>query len=335
MTDRLADAQVLEHLALVVERQHDLTVGGAFDDREPLVILELRQAFRRLDGADDVDVAGQQRVVGRGGVVEVAQDDFGEVRQVTPVVGVVDQLDAVAADEVVDQVRTGANGRVGQVVDAVRGEHRTDPLGHVEQPTVARLGQGDPGVVGVDRFHRLDAVHRGRQADRPLLLNALDAEDHRVGVEVGPVREGDPLAEEEVVDRAVVADLVGLGEQRHDLAVLVEFHQPFVDVDEQRLGDGRPVRGGEVEVGGLGREPDDDRRVAGLSLLPRRLIARFLVLGRRWVDDRRFIGGVARRTRTHEQHPSGQSGQQPHDRHRATSLACLSGTTPSDSGLAD
>ena len=104
----------------------------------------------------------------------------------------------------------------------------------------------DLHAVGVEHLH---AVHRAEEAPHARLRGrvheAVDAELHRRGVDLGPVVEEDVLAQLEGVEQAVGRHLPRLGGITDELAVGRDVDEPAADVhrDPHHF-----VAGGRVEI---------------------------------------------------------------------------------------
>ena len=172
------------------------------------------------------------------------------------------QHDRVAAPPLAQGV-----DRLGREVrDPGAAEDRADAGGHRVEPGVAGAGERD---LHLGRRHGLGLahdVHGLLDRDGPVGLDPVDREHHVVGGERGAVAELRPLHEVEGVRLAVGADGPALGERRLDSALLVDLDQALVDVAEQRLRDGRPVRLREVHARGLEHQTDGDVLAARAGL---------------------------------------------------------------------
>ena len=217
---------------------------------------------------DGVYGAGLERVSGRGGVCEVAQRDFLGGWFFAPVVVARFEGQAAAVVPFGHGERAGAYWLGCEVVYAVGCELRANKRCHVPQPCLGWVFERDFERGVVDGFDFFDDVHAGFEAVLPrVAFDSFDRELSGFRVELGAVGEGHTLAQREGVFGAVLRDVPGFCEQRLEVAVLVDRHEPFIHVGHERLRDGGARCGGEVEVGWCGGQPDGDRGFVGAVAL--------------------------------------------------------------------
>jgi hypothetical protein len=257
--DRLPDAGIVQRLARVVHGQDGLPLGGADDDGELRVGLELGQRLGRGEVREGVDIARHHRGEGGVGVGDELERRGLQRHGLAPVVVVAHDLDPVALHPFGEAERPGAHG-VGGVGLGARGvhDHRVAPC-HLEGKRPVGCGEGDDdgGII-----HGLDAFDPGKKrflgVGAVLGPRAVEREDHVLGGHRAAVMEGDALAQVEGVGQPVLRDVPAFGQPRDDGPIGREARQPLEDVGVDDLVDGGRGARGRVEIRRLQHHSDGD-----------------------------------------------------------------------------
>ena len=233
LADRRLRLRAVRHVhrqSLIAERDHAL-------DLEVLLRLELLHVGR-LDALGHVEIARAQAGEPRGRIRNGAEHDLVEGEGLgVPVVRIAGKRDVVLLHPLHEFIGARADGIEPEFgAGLLRGLRRDHHAGAVAE----RGQQGRIRLLQVEahreRIDDIDAVDRGelRLADQfRHRLVALDVEFDGRRVEFLPVMEGDAVAQLEGDHLAVLGDLPGGREARHDLQI-------GRDVDElvaQRLED--------------------------------------------------------------------------------------------------
>ncbi len=155
-----AHPHVVERRLGVVDAQDDLALGGADDDAEARVALELGDILGRGIVGEGVHVAGADGGEGGGRVADEAEDDGVQTGRRTPVAVAADQGQLAAALPVLQLERAGADRRDGVGGRAARrNHHRVAPGQDIGQ------GRHRPRQADADgrRIDDLDALDRREQ----------------------------------------------------------------------------------------------------------------------------------------------------------------------------
>ena len=261
MGDRLPHLQLGHRLAFaVVGREDRLALRRADDHLETLVGLETAHQLGRLEAGEGVDVAGQQRVDLRRGILDELEHDLVQLDRRRVAVGLGlgqgDRFAFLAFDEL---ERAGAD-RVGAVGWRALG---IDQGGvgdaEIEQDEGVGILHRDLDRGGIDHLDAVDRAieilgrHLGVGRDQP-----VDREFHVRRVEGFAVVVLHAGAQLEDVLLAVGRHGPALGQAGHDVAVAVDARQALVDVlvgDLANRGGGVEAR---IEHRRLQRQADDD-----------------------------------------------------------------------------
>ena len=266
--ERLADAQVVERLALVVDRQDRLALRAADDHLKALVALELIETGEAVETRDGVDVAGEQARDLRRGIVDEAESrgrdrDLAGVAIAVPFL----QRDGRAPAPLGELVGTGAD-RIGAIRRRALGfdDHRGVEA-EVKQRVEARRLEGQDDDVGVGSVGRRDRLEEGFLLIGRIGGGALEGEFDVLRRQRLAILEMDALAQLEGQRLGVGRHGPTLGEQRRDGEVVADLRQALEHIVVDDVADRGGRSGGRIEPRRLEGDADRDavfrRRVGG------------------------------------------------------------------------
>ena len=225
----------------------------------------------------DLDFVVFQRVDASRRILQGPEDDAIELRLGAPIVVVPFDhgLHALVAFHELERPRADGMKRdalVAILLDGGRTDHEGLPvaLQSLTQPLVVRRGERNLDGHGIDDIDALDPFgigdHEGFrllvEVGRTLIPEAIEIELHRGGVEGRAVVELHALAQMKGVRQAVVRDVPGFSEPRHERGRHVVrfgqilFHETFEDLIGDLIG-APAARSMRVErIGFSGHAPD-------------------------------------------------------------------------------
>jgi hypothetical protein len=153
-------------------------------------------------------------------------------------------------------------------------------VGEVRQEGRVGFVEGELDGQVVERLDALDRREEEGERERAgvvervvLVEHALEGEDDGLGVELGAVVEGHPLAQAEGVDGAILGDLPLGGERGLDLEGAVgKADEAVVEVDRDAevVGGGHRMRVERLGLGDLADDEDPGRRLGENRHVPQR-----------------------------------------------------------------
>ena len=179
---------------------------------EPWVRLKLGQVFRCREAYKSVDILSHHRSKGRGWVCNKSESCGFQRGGSPPIVRIAGQLNPVTLHPISKGERAGADGIVGDIVNALWGNNYGIPPSQIKQEIAIGLIKGDLDNQRLYHGHVRNPLKQGFLGICAILgPRPIKAEFHVLSIHRGAIVKGDTSGKVEPVNQTILRDIPALG----------------------------------------------------------------------------------------------------------------------------